>query len=273
MPRPLAPWTLRRIFSPARITRADIHLELGNASAAAEDYTAAIRLDPLHPGAHFGHGRALAAQGDLEGAVEAFTRAIDISGDNVGYLIERARLHLALDDIDAALAGLEQAKAVAPDDPRPLVFLALTAQSDGDLERALAEVTRAVDLAPDFLPALFTRGDIRLALGDTSGAAEDYAAATRLDPLSPPRHMPGRRRLSLLRVTWMAPSRPLRVRWTFPVTTPTTWSSGRDCIWGWKISRPGSRTWSGRSRQRRTDRQFACSTRTCCGLTNDWTRR
>ena len=126
---------------PARITRADIHWEMGNAAAAAEDYTAAVRIDPLNSGAHFGQGRALAAQDDLDGAVEAISRAIDIAENNVGYLIERARLYLALENIDAAIEDLELAKAAAPEDPRPALVLALTLQGNGDLERALAEAT------------------------------------------------------------------------------------------------------------------------------------
>ena len=175
-------------FLPALITRADIHLALGNAAAAAEDYTAAVRIEPLNASAHLGHGRALAAQGDLAGAVDALTRAIDISGNNTGYLIERARLYMAMEDIDAAINDLEQAKAASPDDPRPALVLALTLQGNGDLERALAEATYAVEIAPEFLPSLFTRGDIRLALGDAMGAAEDYGAAARIDPLNPLAH-------------------------------------------------------------------------------------
>ena len=175
-------------FLPALITRADIHLAMGNAAAAAADYTAAVRIDPLNSGAHFGHGRALAAQDDLHGAVEAFTRAIDISANNVGYLIERARLYLALENLDAAVKDLERAKAASPEDPRPALVLALTLQGNGELERALAEATYAVDVASDYLPALFTRGDIRLALGDAAGAAEDYGAAARIDPLNPVAH-------------------------------------------------------------------------------------
>ena len=175
-------------FLPALITRADIHLAMGNAAAAAADYTAAVRIDPLNSGAHFGHGRALAAQDDLQGAVDAFTRAIDITANNVGYLIERARLYLALENTDAAVEDLELAKAAAPHDPRPALVLALTLQGSGELERALDEATHAVTIAPDFLPGLFTRGDIRLALGDAEGAAEDYGAAARIDPLNPLAH-------------------------------------------------------------------------------------
>ena len=175
-------------FLPALITRADIHLALGNAAAAAEDYTAAIRIEPLNATAHLGHGRSLAAQGDLAGAVDALTRAIDIAGNNPAYLIERARLYLAMETIDAAISDLEQAKAASPDDPRPALVLALTLQGNGELDRALAEATYAVEIAPEFLPALFTRGDIRLALGDAMGAAEDYGAAARIDPLNPLAH-------------------------------------------------------------------------------------
>ena len=175
-------------FLPALITRADIHLARGDGEAAAEDYTAAIRIEPLNSTAHLGHGRALATQGDLAGAVDAVSRAIDISGNNTSYLIERARLYLAMEEIDAAIYDLEQAKAASPDDPRPALVLALTLQGTGDLERALAEASSAVDIAPEYLPALFTRGDIRLALGDAMGAAEDYGAAARIDPLNPLAH-------------------------------------------------------------------------------------
>ena len=45
-----------------------------------------------------------------------------------------------------------------------------------------------MDVAPEYLPALFTRGDIRLALGDATGAADDYGAAARIDPLNPQAH-------------------------------------------------------------------------------------
>ena len=170
------------------IRRAGLYLALDDGVAAAEDYSAALRIDPLDSAAHFGYGLALATQGDLKGAVESVTRAIEISGTNGDYLIERARLHLALANVEAAIQDLEQAIDASPNDPRPALVLALTFQAQGDLGRAHEEATRAVEIAPDFVPALVTRGKLRLALGDAKGAAEDYDEAVRIDPVNPLAH-------------------------------------------------------------------------------------
>lgn len=51
-----------------------------------------------------------------------------------------------------------------------------------EMQPALAAFQRAIDLDPECAYALWRRGEIREAMGDSAGGAADKAEALRLDP-------------------------------------------------------------------------------------------
>ena len=133
-------------FDQATVTAllGDLHLKVGNLSAAAESYEAALRTAPGHPAARIGEARLDVARGDVGAAVTALTE-LTSNQPRPDALILLSNLQSLQGDEDAAAAtdALVRATAVLQEDAGQSV----------DLEMGLFEAdrgdapTRAVDLA------------------------------------------------------------------------------------------------------------------------------
>ena len=87
----------------------------------------------------------------------------------------RAEAALARDDSAAARQAALAALARDPGSALARIALARAALLDGDLPDALAQLDEAVGALPDHPQAHVLRGDVRRALGDTTGARSDLA--------------------------------------------------------------------------------------------------
>src|SRR4051794_5731105 len=54
--------------------------------------------------------------------------------------------------------------------------------NSGELERASEDLDQALRLNPDYFPAHVARAEVRLLTDDVTGALDDYAEATRVEP-------------------------------------------------------------------------------------------
>jgi tetratricopeptide (TPR) repeat protein len=134
---------------------AEIHVLLGRANADQNQYTAALdefsralELDPKAEGAHFGRGMILLHKGKLDDSAREFRAEIESHPGDV-----KAKYHLAY-------------------------VLLIQHQQD----QALTLLTAVVRDKPDYAEAQYQLGKILLERGEIKAAIERLETAVRLDP-------------------------------------------------------------------------------------------
>ena len=152
----------------ARVGLGDVAARRGDATAAAEQYEAALELDPTLAPAQLGLAELARASGDADAArarLDAALAAAPLSPRLHARLFEWTGLAPAAGESDASPEGVRARARAYPYDPRAQLALARLALADGDEAgaRAALETTLLVaDLAPQVAPeaaALLARLD------------------------------------------------------------------------------------------------------------------
>ena len=165
-----------RARAAAYYERGNIQLDLGDASAAIDDYTQAIALDPGNARAFHNRGLALVALGQGDQALADYSEAIRL--DPLYVRAYRNRLVLLEQRSDLAALAADYAQNGAAYHYRE------GSARYGLRDRAGAQ--RAFDAAlradPQHVDALYERGLLNFAAGEHTAAIEDFDAALRLSP-------------------------------------------------------------------------------------------
>jgi len=193
-------------FAAACNTRGVSRLQLGDPNRAIEDFTEAIRLDPKFVHAYNNRGVARFGKGDLDGAAADFTDAIRIDPTYAEAYYDRGAVYRKKGELDRAIADYTEAIRIRPTygeaytgragayerkgdfqrgclDRAENMYLAAFAYAEkGDLDSAEACLKGAIDYNPKHAKAFHQRGLIQAKKGNAAAAAEDFAAAARLDP-------------------------------------------------------------------------------------------
>jgi tetratricopeptide (TPR) repeat protein len=114
---------------------------------------------------------------------DAGAPAKDGPADAAG-LARRAAAFAARGQLDRALQDYDRAIALAPDDARLHFERGGARARAGRPVLAMDDVNQALKLRPDYPEALIARGSLRVAGRDLAGAAADFDAAARLEPLA-----------------------------------------------------------------------------------------
>ena len=202
----------------AFISEAHTLTEEGKWAQAADEYQAALALEPNNPSTLNDLGVALAKTGDLNGALQSYRKAVTLSPglaavhDNLGVALQKKG------DAAAALAEFRAAVAAEPNDVQAHSNLGLALESRGDLAGALRQyqtalrldrgsyeaqynVARALEESGDFDGAIaafqrtvaqkpddamahFGLGTALEGRGDHRAALEQYRQAQRLAPVN-----------------------------------------------------------------------------------------
>ena len=174
----------------ARLARARLLVEIGQAAKAGPDLDAFLARHPGNIDATLVRARARRATGDVRGAVTDYDTALAAAPDP-DHGLERARL-LAATGADAdrrrAVAGLDALMLALG----PIVTLELEAvtllAAGGDYDAALARVDQAIARTPQAIGWLVRRADVLKQAGRTADARQAYHdARDALDTLSPSR--------------------------------------------------------------------------------------
>jgi tetratricopeptide (TPR) repeat protein len=160
---------------------------LEEARAVDPSFDAAVARLAIH---HFKHS------GDRAGTILQLEHAIELGQfKNVGALVDLASLQIARDSTEDAKLNLQRALAI-DDGYMPaanqlaLYYLKLAKRRAGgkkrattqELELAALVCSQAITRSPSYAPIHNTAGLIMNELGQTSGAASEFATAARLDP-------------------------------------------------------------------------------------------
>lgn len=166
----------------------DLERRRGRPDAAADAYGRALAVDPTQIEATIGSARLEIARGELDAAVERLSGLVD-RFPRPDAVILLGDLHAASGRRDEAADAYELARgliALQADAGQTVdLELALFEADHGDAAHAVALAETAYDARPDNVYAADALAWARFRAGDTDGAVELVAAATRLGTADP----------------------------------------------------------------------------------------
>ena len=123
------------IRAQAYSLRAQGHSHLGNLSAALQDLSSAIKLDPSDADYWLSRSVSILKVGDVEQALLNVNQAIEINPGDANTYYQRAQVHRAAGGTPAAQADIERAIRLNEDNPK---YYQLRSQISADLGNMLA---------------------------------------------------------------------------------------------------------------------------------------
>ena len=170
-----------RAFRP-RVDLADLYMtKLGKPQQAVEAYREAIKADPIHAGARFGLGMALAATGDNKGALVELQSAARMEPSNPLPLRGIGQVHLAERRFNAAVDSFTKAISMQPTLAGLYVDRAEAYGRSGDDTKALADYDQALKLSPKFADAHVGKGMLLQRQNRLDEAQAAYLAAVKIN--------------------------------------------------------------------------------------------
>ncbi len=158
--------------------RADLYVMLGRKqeraekySEATESYHRALELDPQVPGAHFGLGMTLRAQGDLAAARPEFEQALKQNPDDVYAHFQLGRLLMYRNETSEAALQFEESVRLKPDLAEAYSRLGLIYKSLKKNEEAEKAFRTAIRLDPKLDKACYGLAQLLQAKGEKAEAA------------------------------------------------------------------------------------------------------
>jgi tetratricopeptide (TPR) repeat protein len=158
-------------FAVAYNNRGAAYLAWLNEGDAAADFSEAIRLDPNYAEAYYGRAKIAYSHVDLEHAIADFTEAIRCNPYLEEAYLDRSWAYQQKKEFQRARSDLAEQKFVE----------GLKNAARGDMETALESMGQAIQFDERHARAYYQSGLIRQKMGNTAGAAADFAQATRLD--------------------------------------------------------------------------------------------
>ena len=188
---------------------ADAKRKSGDYTGAIEDYTHAITLNPEDAEAYKNRGKARAKLGDDAEAIEDYSQALKLNPNYVFTYDDRADIKQKLGDYTGAIEDYNQVIAKLKDGSFTYTYqikhgstTVTTTPSDsyiyyvynnrgrakralGDHTGAIEDFTQAIKLKPDDAYGYNNRGWAKQEQGDHTGAIEDFTQAIKLNPNDP----------------------------------------------------------------------------------------
>ncbi len=150
--------------------------------AAVRDYARVLELEPEHPAAYAGLGRAYFYLRRWNEAEEALLTSISFDADQPSPHFWLGELYYYAGRHEEALDQYQWATELAPTDAEYFSWLARAAVKSEELEVAAFAVTEAISLDERLPLAYIARGEMRLLEGDIEEAQGDFLHALNLAP-------------------------------------------------------------------------------------------
>ena len=159
-----------------------VHWILGRVESAIADYSTCLRLDPANALARTNRGAAYADKGDLTAAHDDFTRALELDPLRTPAVPEARR---RVRSQRRTRSGHRRLHASHP--PQPLLRLSCVKRGDayrgkGQYDRASADYSSALRLDPLHIAGYLNRAATYRLRGQSEMALVDLSQALRLDP-------------------------------------------------------------------------------------------
>ena len=166
----------------SRFNLALIHIKQHGLEHALPHLARTAELRPQFLEARLALGSVLAKLGNMSGAAEEFTAALDIDPSSAEALYHLAKTNMAQRRYRAAIGQLRRALKIRPDDLEFNLLLGLAYSNTGKTDDAIALLDPLVEAEPDYFETRFNLAAAYAQAGRYSEAAEQYKQAMRLDP-------------------------------------------------------------------------------------------
>ena len=156
--------------------------EAGRLDKAADEFSAALRLNPASAKAHANLASVLIGKGNLEDAQTHFETALRLDSNNAelhsgyAYLLER------LDRPEQAAAEIEASVRLDPQSAQARYSYGAFLEKHGKLEEAIVQYRRAIQADPRHVDAHLDLASALFQEGDLQGAEAHYLEGSRLKP-------------------------------------------------------------------------------------------
>ena len=174
--------TVDRSYWPARLAAADLLLSKYKLEQAAEDYEAALKINPNLPEAHVGLGRVAMESWQFEEVERRVSAALAINPNCTEAFALRARSEITQRRYDDGLAACEQALAVNPNHIEALALAAAAHRCKYDLEGTRRYEQRALEINPRCATLYSILGDALSGLRQYADSEAAYRKAIEFDP-------------------------------------------------------------------------------------------
>ena len=198
----------------ARLNRGTAHLLKGDTVAALQDYVQATQTNPYAPGPHINMARVYYAQKKNEQALVTLDKALELAPKSGQALLIKALIEHDLGRKELALRTVSKAIEYAPRSSLAYYNRAMMYAQDGNYRAAIQDyetaarispsnvyirynaglvygelkryheaadaLSYAIALFPNFAQAYSLRSEMRLRLGDKTGARIDYDSAQNI---------------------------------------------------------------------------------------------
>lgn len=198
-------------YTPAYLTRAQMHLEQQDTTQAFVDlnkaieidpYTAqsfsvrgllyfqkkdynkaladldeAIRLDPYFEGNYINRGLVKYNLNDLRGAMADYNFVLERDGSNLIALFNRGLLRAQVADNNRAIEDFDKVIAIEPSNTIAYLNRAVLNSEIGNSRNALEDINVVLNEHPDFFTGYYMRSQLKRELNDLRGAERDYLLA------------------------------------------------------------------------------------------------
>jgi tetratricopeptide (TPR) repeat protein len=151
-----------------------MYQELGDSTAALQNFKMAIEIDPNFALAYFNAANLYLDQKRWEQAEEYYNKALQNSKGDVYSLINRSICKILKNDKAGALADLDLAIEINPNSPEARFNRAALLQSLEKFSEAEKEFSQVLELHPDDKTAHLMRGQARGAQSEWKNAMDDY---------------------------------------------------------------------------------------------------
>jgi tetratricopeptide (TPR) repeat protein len=168
------------------IKRGDYYFDQGDDQRAIDDYSAALKFDPVSIRALVGRGTGYESARKHDLAISDFSEAIRLRPKDGFIYVNRGMAYDAIGDRDRALADYTDGITLEPDiSSRAYFNRALIYDLKGDRNKAVADLSAAIKIDPKFARAYEKRGALLLLNRETERALDDFNRAIRLNETLP----------------------------------------------------------------------------------------
>jgi tetratricopeptide (TPR) repeat protein len=177
----LDPWIPGAAAFKARVT---LNLSLGRLEPALEDLNQIILRDDKDGVAYLDRGSIKERQGRLDGALADYGRSIEIAPSASAYF-NRANAYVQMEEPDWALADFSACLAMDPKNVAALMGRADLNYANRRFAESRDDYTRLIAAQPKNADLIFKRGNVYFDMGNFAAAYRDYSASLVLDPNQP----------------------------------------------------------------------------------------
>jgi len=154
-------------------------MRAGNLDQAAQNFSAAAKMNPAFAEASFNLGLVRMQQGQYEDAISSFEHSLTLKPRLRGAHLFLGIAHYRRNEYDKAITALKRETEIDPSNAQAFMWLGVSELAKGDAFAATADLDKATELKPHDVDILYHRGRAHMLVSKAS-----YEDMYKADPNS-----------------------------------------------------------------------------------------